>query len=165
VQVTGSNRDATTQLQERLATVIKKHLSPKETALYEAEIDKRNASRKEAALSFLLDALDRDLVLSSKQREKLRESLCSHWEDSWYLFIEYHLYGKEFYETALESSVVPVLNENQKKIWQGLPKVQGLWGFGVNTTVGAADNDDLFADFGLAEKAQPKPAAPVIKGH
>jgi hypothetical protein len=157
---TSSHPYACKQLQERLAIVIKKHLSPEQWILYKSEIDKRDANRKQAALCFLLESLDRDLILSNKQRETLRESLVSHWEDGWCLSLEYVLYRYMSYETALEQYVVPVLNENQKRIWQGLQKVQGLWGLG-NTTPGAGiNNDDLFAEFGLTEKAQPKPAAP-----
>jgi hypothetical protein len=160
-----SSPDATKQLQERLAVVIKKHLSPEQSALYKSEIDKRDASRKQAALSFLLDALERDLVLSSKQQEMLRESLSSHWDDRWYLFLEYVLYGNGFYETALEQYLLPVLNEDQRKTWQSLQKVEGLRGFG-NMTVGVnGDNDDLFVELGLTEKAQPKQAAGGIHGH
>jgi hypothetical protein len=156
-QGASSSSDMCKQFQERLAVVIKKHLRPEQWVLYKSEVDKRDANRKQAALSFLLDALDRDLILSNQQREKLRESLASHWDEGWYLPLEYVLYGNTFYPHGLERDVVPVLNENQKKIWQGFQKVQGLWGFG-NNMVG--DNDDLFAELGLAEKAQPKPAAP-----
>jgi len=151
--------DASKQLQERVAIIIKNHLGPAQWALYKSETDKRDASRKQAALSFLLDALERDLVLSNKQREELREPLSSHWDEDWYLSLEFVLYGNEFYPQALEQYVAPVLNENQKKIWQGMQKFEGRWGFG-NMTVGAnGDNDDLFAEPGLAEKAQTKQAA------
>jgi hypothetical protein len=157
--------DAARQLQERVSTVIKKHLKPDQWSLYKSEIDKRDAHRKQAAVSFLLDELNRELFLTSKQHERLRESLSSHWDDRWYLSLEYVLYGNSFYPMDLEQYVVPVLNTNQQKVWAGLQKVESYRGF-ANMTVGAnGDNDDLFVVIGLAEKAPPKPAAPVIKGH
>jgi hypothetical protein len=156
---TSSSPDACKQLQERLAIVIKKHLSPEQCALYKSEIDKRDANRKQAALSFLLDALDRDLFLSNKQQEKLRESLAAHWDDAWYLPLDYVLYGNQFYPMDLEQHVAPVLNENQKKTWQNLQKVQGMWGLGNNTVGANGDIDDLFAELGLAKKPQPKQTA------
>ncbi len=124
--------------------------------LYKSEVDKRDASRKRAALNFLLSALHRDLFLSKKQQEKLRESLSSHWDEAWYLPVEYVLYGNQFYPTDLEQYLLPVLDENQMRIWQTFQKVQGMWGLGNNTVGATGEHDDLFAEFGLAEKPQPK---------
>ena len=94
--------DAGKQLQEGLALVIKKHLTPEQYAHYRSEFDKRSANRKQAALTFLVDVLDRDLVLSSQQREKVTESLSAHWEDGWCMYMEYILYGNQFYPSGVD---------------------------------------------------------------
>jgi hypothetical protein len=151
-----SSADATKQLQERVAIVIKRHLSSEQWALYKSEVDKRDASRKQAALNFLLDVMQRDLFLSKKQQEKLRESLSSHWDETWYLPVEYVLYGNQMYPTDMGQYLLPVLNEGQMRIWQRFQKVQGMWGLGNITIRADGEHDDLFADLGLVEKPQPK---------
>jgi len=153
--------DAGKLLQEGLALVIKKHLAPEQYARYRSEFEKRSANRKQAALSFLVDVLDRDLVLSSQQREKVTESLSSHWDDGWCMYMEYILYGNQFYPTTLDQYVTPLLNDNQKKVWQGVQKVQGFWGFGNMMGGMINDGDPLLRELGLEEKAEPNPAEGV----
>jgi hypothetical protein len=83
--------DGIKALQEELVLVMKKNLTPDQFSRYEAEIEKRNVSRRRAALHYLIDALDRDLFLSDQQRVKLTESLVLHWDDSWCTSLEYVL--------------------------------------------------------------------------
>jgi hypothetical protein len=151
--------DPGNQLQDALALVIKKHLTPEQYAHYRSEFDKRSANRKQAALTFLVDVLDRDLVLSSQQREKVTESLSAHWEDGWCMYMEYVLYGNLFYPSGVDPYVTPLLSDHQKKVWQGVQKVQGFWGFGNNMGGMINDGDPLLAELGLEEKRDPEPAA------
>src|SRR5262249_38728079 len=124
------NPDARKVLQQDLATAFKRHLSPDDWARYQKEIEKRDAERKKAALAFLVDALDRDLLLSLEQRDRLSEALSSRWDDTWCMYIEYLMYGNQFYPQAIDALVTPVLNATQRKAWQTTQKVQGFWGFG-----------------------------------
>jgi hypothetical protein len=150
------------QLQEGLALVIKKHLTPDQYARYRSEFDKRSANRKQAALSFLVDSLDRELVLSSQQREKVAESLSSHWDDGWCMYMEYILLGNQFYPHSLDQYVTPLLNDNQKKVWQGVQKIGGFFG-GFGNMMGGMlnDGDLLLRELGLEENAEPNPAERV----
>jgi hypothetical protein len=156
-----ANPDPSTQLQERLAVAIKKHLTPEQSATYQSECDKRNANRKRAALTFLVDVLDRDLILSSQQREKIAEALSAHWDDGWCMYMEYILSGNQFYPSDIDQYVRPLLNDNQKKVWQGAQKVQGFWGFGMMLGNVMNDADPLFAEIGIEEKIVPNPALRV----
>ena len=91
---------------------------------------KRNANRRKAGLHYLVDAIDRDLYLSDQQRVKLTETLVLHWDDSWCTSLEYVLYGNKFYPIGTDAYVAPILNNAQKRIWQGTQKVGaqlGLW--------------------------------------
>jgi hypothetical protein len=157
--------DPVRMLQDELALVIKKHLSPEQHALYRSEFEKRSANRKQAALGFLVDVLDRELVLSKDQREKVMESLTANWDDGWCIYMEYLLSGNQFYPSELGRYVTPLLNDNQKKVWQGVQKVQGgFWGFGNILGGGMInDGDPLLAELGLEEKAAPQPARVLEK--
>ncbi len=152
------------QLQEGLALVIKRHLTPEQYAHYRSEFDKRSANRKQAALTFLVDVLDRDLVLSSLQREKVTESLSAHWDDGWCMYMEYVLYGNLFYPAGVDPFVTPLLSDHQKKVWQGVQKVQGFWGFGNHMGGMINDGDPLLAELGLEQKGDPQPAAAAKGG-
>jgi hypothetical protein len=122
--------DAIGLLQERLAAAYKKHLTPDQQARYQQEIEKRASGRKQAGLLFLVDALDRELLLSAGQRDTLTDSLRANWDDSWCIYIDYILYGNQFFPRSIDRLVMPVLNETQKKAWSTTQKVQGFWGFG-----------------------------------
>jgi hypothetical protein len=159
-----TNPDPGKMLQDGLAVVIKKHLTPDQYAHYQAESDKRSASRKKAALEFLIDVLDRDLVLSNNQREKLTESLSAHWDDGWCMYMEYMLYGNQFYPQTIDQYVTSVLNDNQKKVWQWMQKVQGFWGFGNVMGGMINDGDPLLTELGLeAEPGAAKAEIPAAK--
>ena len=142
-------------LQDELALVMKKNLTPEQFSRYEAEIEKRNVSRRRAALHYLIDALDRDLFLSDQQRVKLTETLVLHWDDSWCTSLEYVLYGNQFYPLGTDAYVVPILNNAQRRIWQGTQKVGPNWGFGSVMGNFMNDNDALEEELGVEKKVDP----------
>ena len=109
---------------------MKKDLTSEQFAHYQAEVEKRDANRKQSAVRFLVDAIDRDLYLSGQQRLKLTESLLAHWDQSWSMSLEYLLYGNQFYPLGIDAYVTPFLDATQKKIWQGTQKVGGIGGIG-----------------------------------
>ena len=87
--------DALSLLREALASVMKKDLAPEQFGRYQAEVEKRDAYRKQSAVRYLVDAIDRDLFLSDQQRLQLTESLSSHWDQSWSMTLEYRLYNNQ----------------------------------------------------------------------
>ena len=147
--------DGIKALQDELALVMKKNLTPEQFSRYEAEIEKRNVSRRRSALHYLIDAIDRDLFLSDLQRVKLTESLVLHWDDSWCTSLEYVLYGNQFYPLGADPFVVPILNDAQKRIWQGTQKVGANWGFGSVMGNFMNDNDALEEELGVEKKIEP----------
>jgi len=124
------NSDWATKLQEVIAVDFKKHLSPEQFAGYQSEVEKRSAERKDIGLLFLVDALDRELLLSPKQRDQLIATLRPKWDEGWAMYLEYIMYGNKFFPQEVDRLVTPVLDETQKKVWQGAQKVSGFWGFG-----------------------------------
>ena len=121
-----ANADGAKLLRDSLASVMKQHLSPEQWSHYQAEVDKRNARRKQVGVRYLVDALDRELYLSDSQQEKLAESLSTHWDDGWCVCLEYLLVGNQFYPSDLDRLVTPLLSDAQKKVWQGSQKVSGF---------------------------------------
>jgi hypothetical protein len=125
------NPDWTMKLQEAIAVDFKKQLSPQQFSRYQSEVDKRFADRKAAGLRYLVDAVDRELLLSPKQRDQLTEKLASKWDESWAMYLEYIMYGNQFFPQDVDRVVIPVLDETQKKVWNSTQKVSGFWGFGA----------------------------------
>jgi len=124
------NPDWANKLQETIAVEFKKQLTPEQFARYQSEVDTRSAERKEIGLRFLVDAIDRELLLSPKQRDQLMATLGPKWDGGWAMYLEYIMYGNQFFPQEVGRLVTPVLDETQKKVWQGAQKVSGFWGFG-----------------------------------
>jgi hypothetical protein len=152
------NSDAGKLLQEGLAAVMKKHLSTDQWALYSTELAQRQASRKQAGLRYLVESLDRDLYLSDPQRRKLAESLSAHWDDGWSIYLEYVLYGNQFYPMGIDPHLTPILTDVQKKVWQGFQRVGGFWGFGGLQGGFMNDHDGLEEELGETRKVDPRNA-------
>jgi hypothetical protein len=150
-------------LREHLASVMKKNLTPEQFARYQSELEKRDANRKQTALCYLVDALDRELYLTEAQREKLAESLTAHWDDNWCMCMEYVLYGNQFYPMGLDPYVTALLDDTQKKAWQGTQKAGTFWGFGGVWGAIMNDNDALEEELGEVRKAQQGVDLPVMR--
>jgi hypothetical protein len=149
------------QIREGLAKAVKARLSGEMAARYQEEIAKRAASHKQLAVRNLVARLDRDLVLSPDQRDKVAKSLTSHWDDSWCTSIEMFMYDNQYLPPIPDQHVAPFLNDAQKTIWRGIQKVQVSWGgFGM---MGGIMVDDPLEDEELrlarqeASKNDPKP--------
>lgn len=148
------NADGRNVLQQELALVMKKNLTPEQFTRYEAELEKRIANRRRSALHYLVDAMDRDLYLSDQQRAKLTESLGSHWDDSWSTSLEYLLAGNQFYPLGVDPYVMPFLDDTQKRVWQGTQKVGAMWGFGGVLANFMNDNDALEEELAEVKKVE-----------
>jgi hypothetical protein len=158
---TSTTVDGLALLQEGLASVMKKDLTSEQFAHYQSEVEKRDANRKQCAVRFLVDAIDRDLYLSGSQRLKLTESLFSHWDHGWSMCLEYLLYGNQFYPVGIDPYLTPFLDATQKKIWQAAQKIGGIGGIGGVFGGFMNDNDALEVELGEARKAEQGKIAPI----
>jgi len=152
------NPDWATKLQENVGVEFKKHLTPEQFARYQSEVEKRAAERKEVGLHFLVDAIDRELLLSPRQREQLLATLGPKWDEGWAMYLEYIMYGNQFFPQDVDRLVTPVLDETQKKVWQGAQKVSGFWGFGG--LWGFQNAEDPLQQF--LDEGQEKPAEKAV---
>jgi len=153
-----ANPDSARLLQDGLRAVMKEHLSPEQWTIYQAELDKRLASRKPIAVRYLVEALDRDLYLSDQQRATLAALVSAHWDDGWDIYLGYMLQGNQFYPMTIDPFVLPVLSDVQKRVWQGFQKAHLSGIFGGNFGGFANDHDDLSEELGEARKAEPRNA-------
>jgi hypothetical protein len=129
-------------LEDVLSKSVAGLLSPAQRARYKEEIDKRIANRKQVALDNLVAKLDSDLVLTAVQRQKISESLASHWNDSWSQSMQMLMNIEHFFPNIPDNLVVPFLTENQKKSWQRIPRNQNVF-FGFNFGGMQVENDPL----------------------
>ena len=154
--------DPRKQIREGLARSVKAVLSAELAARLQDEMVRRDASRKQLAVRNLVARLDHDLILSPDQRDKVAESLRSHWDDSWGQSLEMFMYDYQFLPPIPDQHVAPFLNDSQKKVWRGTQKVQTFWGgFGMVGGVMANDpleDDELRVARQEAARNEPNPA-------
>ncbi len=148
--------DVAASLQATLINLMKRNLTGDQFATYRRELDLRAARAKESALKYLVEAIDLELYLADDQREKITEGLAKHWNDSWTASLEYFLYGSQVYPIGIDHYVSPILNNTQRKVWQGLQKLQAGGGFGLAWR-GVVNDGGL--DIELGEEVRPGPGA------
>lgn len=152
-------------IREGLGRAVRITLSGEPVEKYQAEIARREASRKQLGVRNLVARIDQELVLSPEQRDKVAEALTAHWDDSWCQSLEMFMYNYQYLPMIPDQYVTPILNDAQKKVWRSIQKIQSFWGgFGI---MGGVMNDDPFEDEELREarleaaRNQPNlPAAP-----
>jgi hypothetical protein len=122
---------AARRLQEKLAVLIQSDLSREKADRYRDELRKRDADEHAMCACALVAFLDRELLLSAKQRESLNAALAAKWDDSWCQTIEMGIMqGQQYVPSVPDELIEPHLNAAQTDLWESMQKV-GLinWGF------------------------------------
>lgn len=150
-------------MSEVLLKSVKETMSEEAAKRYEAELEKRAAARKRAALLNLVAKIDKDLVLTGDQRDKLAKSLDKNWKDSWCQQLETFMYGDAYFPAIPDAQVLPVLTEKQKHIWTGIPKqhnmIWGWAGFGFVQAVDLGEDAGIVVEQAAEAKSdEPKKA-------
>jgi len=126
---------------------VKETMPADQAQRYEAELEKRAAARKRAALLNLVAKLDKDLVLTGDQRGKLTETLSSNWKDAWCQQLEVFMYGDTYMPLLPDAQVIPVLTDKQKQIWNSIPKQHNqIWGWAGFGFVQAVDVEEALIE-------------------
>lgn len=120
-------------LDDRLATYVETNLSKEKAAVYRAEVQKRDAHERAACALNLVTLLDRDLSLSSKQRDALERVLLENWDESWSATIEVGaMRGQKYMPSIPDEVIEPQLDPAQVEVWEGMTKIGSVnWGFQV----------------------------------
>ena len=84
--------------------------------------------------------VDRVLVLTAEQRDKLTTILEKNWRDSWKQS-QILNYGDNYFPVMPDAEILPILTDTQKTVWRSVPKGTMYVGFhvGMLQTVGIAD--------------------------
>ncbi len=140
---------------EVLLKTVRKTMSEDQANRYEAELQKRSAARKRAALLNLVAKLDKDLMLTADQRGKLTDVLNSNWQDAWSQQLEVFMYGDTYIPVLPDAQVLPSLTEKQQQIWKGIPKQQNMiWGWAGGGFIQAVEVEEaVIAEQAVEEKA------------
>lgn len=115
---------------EGLAKAVAEHLPSEQAAAYENQLQERAAARKEAALKLLVADIDREVLLTSEQRDAIRQALLEHWDDRWTNHMEYFIYGPDYVPKVPDGLVLPSLTDWQKDVWKQTQRPQHtIWGW------------------------------------
>lgn len=152
-------------LSSELEKALQKTLTPEQAAAYKKERDLRTAAHRRAVVQTLIVMMDRSLVLSAEQRDKIHAVLDKNWNDLWYTYVEN--YGGNYFPQMPDAKILPILNEDQKSVWNGMQKINVMFGFyGLNIgNVGEFEEtwDDVPAQPTPQKKAVPKSKQPSNK--
>jgi hypothetical protein len=127
----GAVATASNFVREPLDELVDKHLSRAKADLYRAECQKRKAFERQACVHSLVAQLDRELCLSTAQREAISASLAAKWDESWQSLIELvAVEGTRLVPQIPDDLIEPHLESPQLDIWINLPKVGSMnWRF------------------------------------
>ena len=114
--------DPRRRIQEGLLASVKAHCSPEQVARYEAESARRDQERKRIAILNIVSRVDQAVILSADQRDRLIRTLSVNWNDAWCPALEIFQYTNAYPPAIPEECIALVLDDEQLKIWQGLPK-------------------------------------------
>ncbi len=133
MQVRSTDLDYETIIRELVFSAAKRHVPAERWAAFQQEVARREASRKEAGVEFLVATLDRELQLTDRQRDQLMKSLSSNWDSLWYAALELTLAGRPCVPRIPDDLVIPYLSETQRAIWGRMYKFEGpLWGVALD---------------------------------
>jgi hypothetical protein len=131
-------------IQSGVLAVVMRHVSPERLESYRLNLERRAANQKQAAMRYLLATLDRELLLSAQQRDKLTESLSSHWDDAWCHAMALNLMGNACIPDIPDELVIAYLSDPQKTSWLGLERnVGGFWVQEIDTMFDPALEKEL----------------------
>ncbi len=148
-----TNPDPRALLQVAMIKSVTAHLSPEQKATYQAEVDRRNASRKSTAITNIVAQMDIDLILTPEQRDKISAALASNWNEAWNNSIETFMYGAAYMPNVPAKVTDPILNDAQKKIWRATARGQSIFFGGIGFMNGMVGMDVEAIDMAVeAEK-------------
>jgi hypothetical protein len=131
--VHSADLDYESAIREAVFSVARRRVAAERWAVFQADLKRREASRKQAGVEFLVATLDRELRLTGRQRDRLAQSLSAHWDGRWYSALELTIGGNPCVPRIPDELVKPYLSEIQQGIWSRMYKFEGpLWGVALD---------------------------------
>ncbi len=124
-----------------------RHATPEQLSACRDDLRLGEEGRQEAAIEFLVATIDRELLLSGRQREQIAGSLASRWDVRWYDTLELALGGHRVIPDVPDRLLTPHLSPSQQDAWRRLPKSRNrLWGVAIDQGGGPEMELELGAD-------------------
>ena len=143
--------DPSLAIRQDLHKFLKATLTPEQLAAYEQQIARRAAAAKKLTIQIVVAQLDGSLYLTAEQRDKISQSLAKDWQEKWEQWSSVMQHGDNYFPMIPDQLLLPVLTEQQKRVWSGAQKLNpSFWGGGRR-----APNDDVWWD-GKDENAPEK---------
>ncbi len=134
-------RDA---LEKLLQEKISATLNEEQREVYKLELRDRGLFRRRAIIGVLVGNLAQKLDLNAEQSEQIGESLEEKWSSNWAPDLEMiENYGQQYFPQVPNNIIVPHLDADQKKLWNGLQKVNFSSGGGLHLDANVIDDIDL----------------------
>jgi hypothetical protein len=132
--------DARKVASDAVALAAKERLSPEQFDRYKLEITARSKVQREAEVLHLVALLDRLLLLSKDQRDKLQETLQSHWDETNFPSLDTANIYEGYYPMINNIYLNPILDADQRKIWNAATKISyaAVRNFNINNNNGMA---------------------------
>src|SRR5262249_21681227 len=126
---------------------------PEQAARYQKELDQRAAARKRAAVLSLIARLDKVLVLTAEQRDKLGKILENKWKCS-ANDMQILLWAGQQFPLLPENDIVPILTDTQQTVWSGIPKGNVHFGVNLGVVQGIQIDEELWDDVKPSKKPE-----------
>jgi hypothetical protein len=137
--------DPRAAIADALAKLVRATLSPEQAARYQKELDLRAEARKRVVLLNLVAKVDKVLVLTTEQRDKLREILEDNWKDSWNQ-TQMLMYGGQHFPSMPDLEIRLILTATQKNVWSDIPKGDIRFGFHLGFVQGIEIEEEVWDD-------------------
>jgi hypothetical protein len=128
-------------LATQIVKSVKTRISSEAAARYQKEIDARDEARKRVTRLNLLAAMDRKLLLSAEQRDKLDAILDKNWHSSWGQ-LQMLMQDGQYFPQMPDDKIFPILTESQKTVWRGIQKGNVFFGFELNMFQGVEPDEE-----------------------
>jgi hypothetical protein len=135
--------DPRTLLTDALAQAVRTTLSPEQAARYQEELDQRAAARKRFVLRNLVAKVDKVLLLTAEQRDKLGALLEDNWKESWNQ--PQMLMHGHYFPPMPDVEMRLLLTEAQRNVWAGVQK-NVRFGFDLGIVQGIEIEDEVWDD-------------------
>lgn len=126
----GNQGDVGVYIRKDLVKVLEKTLTPEQLVRYNEEAARRSAAVKKTTIRSTVALLDGYLYMSREQRDKIMEALTANWQEGWEQWLMISMYGGRYFPMIPDEQLIPHLNDQQQKVWQGAQKINPGWGGG-----------------------------------
>ena len=159
----GGQSEPRAAIADAVARSVQATLSLEQAARYKNELDERTAARKRLVVMNLVAMIDKLLMLSAEQREKLQAVLSDNWDESWNQ-TQLLMMGGQYFPSMPDAKITAILSSAQRDIWRAVQK--GTVRFGINVSVlqGLEIDDEVWDGDKPPKKPAPAEGGAAPKG-